>query len=155
MFKRILVPLDGTPDAEQALLAVKAVDEEFESDVTLLLVSQTSDALLTTLAEVMGSSGSTAAAATSGSAMDELGGAYLSSVRDMHGDESWDWLLRHGNPGDAICDVADELDADLIVMASHERSGLSRILMGSVAEHVLRNSRRPLLVVPISNEDDD
>ena len=155
MFKRILVPIDGTPDAEQALQAVKAVDTEFESDVTLLLVSQTADAVLTTLAEVMGSSGSSAAAASSGSAMDELGAAYLGSVRDMHGDESWNWLLRHGNPGDAICAVADEIDADLIVMASHERSGLRRILMGSVAEHVLRNSHRPLLVIPILNEDGD
>lgn len=49
-------------------------------------------------------------------------------------------------PG-GILEVADEVDADLIVMASHGRGGLDRVLLGSVADKVLRGSDRPVLIV--------
>ncbi|MBZ0169080.1 Universal stress protein family protein [Candidatus Methylomirabilis lanthanidiphila] len=48
---------------------------------------------------------------------------------------------------EAICQEAVELDVDLIVMASHGHSGVARLLMGSVAEHVLRVADRPVLIV--------
>lgn len=47
-----------------------------------------------------------------------------------------------------ITDVIKESGADLVVIASHGRSGLRRTLMGSVAEQVLRASEKPVLVVP-------
>lgn len=47
----------------------------------------------------------------------------------------------------AIVEVANELDVDLIAMATHGRSGLSHLLAGSVAEAVIRESGRPVLVV--------
>jgi len=46
-----------------------------------------------------------------------------------------------------ILDVAQEIEAGLIVMASHGRTGLSRVLFGSVAEQVLRRSACPVLTV--------
>lgn len=49
-------------------------------------------------------------------------------------------------PAEAIVGKADELDADVIVMATHGRSGLSHLLAGSVAESVIRRSKRPVLV---------
>ncbi|MCZ7626981.1 MAG: universal stress protein [Candidatus Methylomirabilis sp.] len=48
---------------------------------------------------------------------------------------------------EAICEEAAELDVDLIVMASHGHSGIARLLMGSVAERVLRSADRPVLIV--------
>jgi nucleotide-binding universal stress UspA family protein len=42
--------------------------------------------------------------------------------------------------------MAEKLDVNVIVMATHGRSGLSRAVMGSVAEAVIRKSRRPVLV---------
>lgn len=153
MFQRILVPLDGTPDAEQAIAAVKAVDSEFASDVTLLLVSPSESALLASLGESFGASGSVAAAVEQTRTFRELGQVYLSSVRDQHGDASWTFRVESGNPSDVIVRVAHEADVDLIVMASHGRSGLRRVLLGSVAEEVLRHAKRPLLVVPVEGED--
>lgn len=47
----------------------------------------------------------------------------------------------------AIIELANELDADVIAMATHGRSGLSHLLAGSVAEEVIRASGRPVLVV--------
>jgi nucleotide-binding universal stress UspA family protein len=48
---------------------------------------------------------------------------------------------------EAICQEARELDVDLIVMASHGHSGIVRLLLGSVAEHVLRLADCPVLIV--------
>ena len=44
--------------------------------------------------------------------------------------------------------VADEWAADLIVMGTHGRTGLSHILMGSIAEHVVRHAKIPVLIIP-------
>jgi nucleotide-binding universal stress UspA family protein len=52
-----------------------------------------------------------------------------------------------GEPAAGILQVADEIDADLIVIASHGRHGWRRFLYGSVAERVMRASERPVLVV--------
>ena len=49
-------------------------------------------------------------------------------------------------PADAISAKANEIGADLIVMATHGRSGLSHLLAGSVTESVIRHSGRPVLV---------
>lgn len=50
------------------------------------------------------------------------------------------------NPAEAISEKANALDAEVIVMATHGRSGLSHLLAGSVTEAVIRNSGRPVLV---------
>jgi nucleotide-binding universal stress UspA family protein len=52
-----------------------------------------------------------------------------------------------GRPTDGIVRVADEVDADLIVMSSHVRGGPLRTVLGSVADDVIRKSRRPVLVM--------
>jgi universal stress protein A len=54
-----------------------------------------------------------------------------------------------GQPYTAIVDCADKEGIDLIVMSSHGRSGLSRMLIGSVTDKVLRGSPCPVLVVPL------
>ena len=54
----------------------------------------------------------------------------------------------------AILKTAAEYGADIVVMGSHGRSGLGKLIMGSVAENVLHNSKVPLLVVPISSHND-
>lgn len=56
-------------------------------------------------------------------------------------------LTKRGDPAKIVCETARDLDADLIVMASHGRSGLARLFVGSVAERVLRESSCPVLAV--------
>ena len=48
---------------------------------------------------------------------------------------------------DAVIDVADKQHCDLIVMASHGRRGLTRVLLGSETQHVLTHSHVPVLVL--------
>jgi nucleotide-binding universal stress UspA family protein len=53
---------------------------------------------------------------------------------------------------DAICDVAEKLDADLIVMGTHGRTGLAHVFLGSVAERTLRNACCPVLTLRAPDE---
>lgn len=56
-------------------------------------------------------------------------------------------LVVVGDPGHEITDLAQQESADLIVMPSHGRRGIERLLLGSVAERVLRLSHCPVLVL--------
>jgi nucleotide-binding universal stress UspA family protein len=61
-------------------------------------------------------------------------------------------LVDAGQPYGAILDCAENERIDLIVMSSHGRSGLSRMLIGSVTDKVLRGASCPVLVVPVEKE---
>lgn len=56
-------------------------------------------------------------------------------------------LLRMGMPAREVLAVAEELDVDLVVIGTHGRRGLSHVLLGSVAEKIVRQSRVPVLTV--------
>jgi nucleotide-binding universal stress UspA family protein len=57
-------------------------------------------------------------------------------------------FMPEGNPKDDIIRTAETWGADLVVIGTHARTGLSRLLLGSVAEHVVRHSAIPVMVVP-------
>jgi len=57
-------------------------------------------------------------------------------------------LIESGEPAEAILRVADERNVDWIVMPSHQRRGISRWFLGSVAARVAAASSRPVLLVP-------
>lgn len=146
MYAHILVPTDGS---ETAAVAVEhAVDLAGKYDATIhalyvIDVDATSYALgseqiesirqgdLEGLPEVRaqaeGATGQVAAAAGDGVAVEEH--------------------VAVGEPSRAIRAFVTEHDIDLIVMGSHGRSGLSRVILGSVAEKVLRRTHLPVLVV--------
>ncbi|MFO1540361.1 MAG: universal stress protein [Chloroflexota bacterium] len=58
------------------------------------------------------------------------------------------WTVRTGDPAAAIVDEAEARGADLVALGTHGRSGLDRILLGSVARSVLTHARCSVLVVP-------
>ncbi|MEO8496212.1 MAG: universal stress protein [Planctomycetota bacterium] len=63
-------------------------------------------------------------------------------------------LVHGGPPGEVICWVAQERDCDQIVMGTHGRTGLRHLLLGSVAEYVVRHARCPVLTVRLRPETD-
>ena len=63
-----------------------------------------------------------------------------------------DVRIEAGEPSDAILRVAKESGADLIVMGTHGRTGLSRLLIGSVAEAVLRRATCPVLTLRVPSK---
>ena len=58
-----------------------------------------------------------------------------------------EYALRIGTPADEIIRYADARDVDLIIMGTHGRSGVAHLLMGSVAEQVVRTAPCPVLLV--------
>ena len=60
-------------------------------------------------------------------------------------------IIREGLPRQVILDVAKAEEASLIVMGTHGRTGLAHVFFGSVAEHVVRHSRIPVLIVRVND----
>ena len=65
----------------------------------------------------------------------------------LEGNVRYDLAIRTGKPAETINQAAEDFDVDLIVMATHGRTGVTRLFLGSVAEHVLRASKRPVLTI--------
>jgi nucleotide-binding universal stress UspA family protein len=57
-------------------------------------------------------------------------------------------VVEVGDAAPAICQVAERLGVDVIVVGSHGRTGLARIFLGSVSEHVVRHAPCAVLVIP-------
>jgi nucleotide-binding universal stress UspA family protein len=72
--------------------------------------------------------------------------------RDVNPDLNLRKLVEPGVPSGTIISFAERENCDLIVMSSHGRSGLSRVLVGSVTEQILRKSPCPVLVVPLDRQ---
>jgi len=58
-----------------------------------------------------------------------------------------------GDAANGIIECSKEFGADLIVIGTHSRTGIDRLLMGSVAEHVVRHADVPVLVVPLNESE--
>ena len=74
----------------------------------------------------------------------------LTQLRDLIANTfqgTWEVEVAMGQPADTIARVARERDADLIVMSTHGRTGLQHVLLGSVAEKVVRLAPCPVLTV--------
>ena len=73
---------------------------------------------------------------------------FLDKAKKHLSDDDIQTEIREGDFAEAILDTAKELDVDVIVIGSHSRRWLDEILIGSVAEKVLRHSSIPLFIVP-------
>ncbi len=62
-------------------------------------------------------------------------------------------VLRHGEPAEVVLAVAAEIGATMIVMGTHGRRGLPRLVLGSVAERVVRESPVPVVTVRLPTAD--
>jgi universal stress protein A len=79
----------------------------------------------------------------------------LQELGDDHFGKELEWSTTvriHPVAEEAIVEQADLLDAEMIIMGTHGRRGLSRFLLGSTAEHVVRRARRPVLTVGLNDE---
>ncbi len=73
----------------------------------------------------------------------------LTKLKNLFQYEQPKTILEEGNPGEIVIKHANKLRADTIVIGTHGRTGLSRLVMGSVAEEVIRHAQCPVLVIPI------
>ena len=80
---------------------------------------------------------------------------YLDDVKLSLDDETIETVLKEGDYAENILQTAEELKADIIVLGTHSRKGLDKVLLGSVAEKVLRSSTIPLFIIPVKTADEE
>jgi nucleotide-binding universal stress UspA family protein len=141
MVTRVLVPVDGS---EQAHRACEFVVEEFpDAELVLLHVINPAEAGYSAQASIPSFSEEwyEQAQANAETLFDEI--AELIAEADVTVTRE----TEVGKPVRTIVDYAEDEHVDHIVMGSHGRSGVTRILLGSVAESVVRRSPVPVTVV--------
>ena len=74
--------------------------------------------------------------------------AFLERSKEHLGDTGIQSMVLEGDTAATIVKAATDFNADIIVLGSHSRRGLDKILMGSVAEKVLHHSAIPLFIIP-------
>lgn len=138
---RLLVPTDFSPAAERAYEWAAYMCDRFGASVVLLHVIDTTAAGAPASIDVATAAPMTVLETVGHEAEEALARVTARFPRT----ES---LLRIGSAGSAILETAAEVGADMIVMGAHGRSGVARAVFGSVAEHVVRQSKIPVLTVP-------
>jgi nucleotide-binding universal stress UspA family protein len=143
MYKTILVPLDGSKRAEAILPHVEEMAHRFEAKVVLLLVVESHSIVVPPIADSFELN-----AEGIRQNMNEAD-TYLAGHQGEFREKNIEArrFVEQGPIVETIIDVAAREGAELIAMASHGRSGLSRVFYGSVAAGVLQRVDRPLLLV--------
>ena len=145
MYERILVPLDGSALAETVLPHAEALAKKYESTIILLRVtpilqsatvasSPPDDPKLVHRTE------------------EQAARAYLGEVENRLREHGCPVEVRlpEGNAAEEILSHAASSGVGLIAMATHGRSGLQRVLLGSVADEVVKKASCPVLLVRAS-----
>ena len=134
-YKKLLVPLDGSPLAEKALHYATYIAKKHGSEIFLLSISSTSRNERTTA----------------------LSRTYLelkASHLEDQGVKTTIEIVHGSGVAENIVDFADKKDIDLITICTHGYSGFKRLMMGSVAVKVIGNTNRPVLLIrPGSKEE--
>ncbi len=140
MPRRILVPVDGSPQAREAVRHASAVHEG--DDLVLLHVIEYSESL--TDLERGGLTHDEGWYAKAREDAEDLFERLTEGI-DHDGDIETD--IVDGSPTGSIIDYLEEHDFDQVVIGSHGRTGATRILIGSVSESVARRSQVPVTIV--------
>ena len=147
MYKRALVPLDGSPVAETIIPFILEIAGPLDMEVVLLRVVEPIPPV-----------------AIEGSRHIEMedielrctdAEEYLApiAVELRNKGVKVESRVRRGHPVDQIVAAARETGADLIAMSTHGRGGLGRLIFGSVAEAVLREAKIPVLLMRTTEEE--
>lgn len=138
MPNRILIPIDGSPQSARAVEF--AVTEWPDAELTLLHV-------INPVSAGYGPSAGVPSGAEEWYENAKTDADELLTEATPKGEIDASTMTEVGRPARTIVEVADEAGYDHIVMGSHGRTGVSRIILGSVAEAVTRNATVPVTVV--------
>jgi nucleotide-binding universal stress UspA family protein len=138
MYRKILVPLDGSPLAEKILDQVRGLARLTGAEICLLRA-----VLVHTLPGIDATERQVEAVREAEEYLQELEKGLLAEGfrTSVH--------VRYGHDAAEILEHAGQDDVDLVAMSTHGRSGLDRWTLGSVAERVVRHSAKPVLLVRV------
>ncbi len=139
--KNILIAIDGSPLSIRAAEGGYSLGQKLNAEIALVHVVNSNIAIGTNETYV-----------SPQQIMDELrkeGKEIMSrTVQHLGGGSKILEFFAEGKPHEEVLKTAQDWGADIIVMGSHGRTGIKRLLMGSVAENVLRHSKCPVLIIP-------
>jgi nucleotide-binding universal stress UspA family protein len=152
--KRILVPTDFSAGSRAALDHAAGLAERFGATVVALHVWRPPALMRADDAVSLGGQSYQTLADLARTRVASEMDAFLAPLAANEGL----WFRRQiamGDAGDTILSVADDGEFDLIVMGTHGRTGLKRVILGSVAEKVARRASCPVLTIRQSSADAD
>ncbi len=141
MYRKILVPLDGSKVAEGVLPHAKALAYSQGAELILLTVGA-NPALDFAFSDP-------GLAQQAVEEQEDRSKKYISEIETQLKAAGFktSTLLRVGSVADVILGVAEELQVDIIAMSTHGRTGPARWLLGSIAERVVHSSKIPVLLI--------
>ncbi len=147
MFKKILVAIDGSEQSKKAEDYAIELAKNLKGDITAVTVVEIAAATVSTGSDMFYPQAFEIAMDLD--AMKENSGKLLNEFTKKAKDEGLDieTSMKIGHVWTEIIDECEEKNCDLIVLGSKGLSGITRMLLGSVAENVTRHSKCPVLVV--------
>lgn len=143
MFDHILVPVDGSETSMLAVSKASGLALAFGSRITLIHVVDNYPFIGVGADYALGQT-EYLTAATSSANQALARGVDTLAAQGLHSDQR---VIEGHVVHEGIIDTALALDCDLIVMGSHGRSGIEKLLLGSVTQRVLQDATMPVLVV--------
>ncbi len=156
--KKVLIALDFDPSAQKVAETGYSLAKSMNAEVTLLhVIGGLSYYTSLEFSPIMGYSGFSTATAQNLIDMDKIREGsknFLEESRKHLGDENIQVMVNEGDAAEEIITAADNIKADLIVVGTHSRRGLDKMLMGSVAEEVFHKTSIPLFVIPTKKQEE-
>lgn len=146
MYEDILVPTDGSKGTDDAVEHALDIADKYGATVHALYVVNTS--AYSTLPADSNWESITAALEEEG---EQATGEIAGRVEETHVDTVT--AVEDGVPHKKIMSYADENEIDMIVMGTHGKTGLDRLLLGSVTEKIVRTSEIPVLTVRMVDDE--
>ncbi len=150
MYRRVLVPLDGSALAERALAHAERIAAQ-GGEIVLFQVLEPEAVMpplgVSEVASVREAERVAREMREASIRARQVAERYMEGVKRVvrRADLTVTLRVAEGQPADRIVEAAD--DADVVAMSTHGRTGLAHLLMGSVAEKVVRHAPVPVLVV--------
>ena len=156
--KKILIALDYDPSAQKIAESGYALAQSMHAEITLLhVVSEPNYYATVGASPITGLGDQLNVMPLVMDSIDELKAEahkYLNRIKTHLGGDSIHTSVQEGEAEEAILGTAKSMHADIIVLGSHSRRWIDNILMGSVAEKVLKNTKVPLFIIPLKKAEE-
>lgn len=140
-FQKILIAVDDSAHSMKAARAGFAIAHRLKASIGLVFVVNKSNEVFNTELGITTDQSKTVLLKEAEIAIDQY-------IKMYDGEDEVFRFMPEGFPEKEILNIANEWKADLIVMGSHCRTGLSRMLSGSLTDHIIRHADIPVVVIP-------
>jgi nucleotide-binding universal stress UspA family protein len=154
--EKVLIALDYDPTAQKVAETGFALAKAMDAEITLLhVILEPVFYSSMEYSPIMGFTGidMSQLQMDSNDGLKNASQYFLDKTKNHLGDKTIKTLVKEGDFAESIIEAAKAIHADIIVMGSHSRKWLDKIVMGSVTEKVLNHTSIPLFIVPTKKHD--